>query len=50
MLGGRQREMFAAGANALMTGHYLTTPGFGMEDDLAMLASLGLEPGARAAA
>ncbi|MDR2801252.1 MAG: biotin synthase BioB [Desulfovibrio sp.] len=50
VLGGRQREMFAAGANALMTGHYLTTPGFGMEDDLAMLASLGLEPGARAAA
>ena len=48
VLGGRQREMFAAGANALMTGHYLTTPGYSMEDDFAMLASLGLEPGPRA--
>ena len=47
VLGGRQREMFAAGANALMTGNYLTTPGYSMEDDFAMLVSPGLEPTAR---
>ncbi len=35
--------MFAAGANALMTGDYLTTRGRLPEDDLQMLEDLGLE-------
>lgn len=43
VLGERQSEIFAAGANALMTGDYLTTQGQGVEEDLAMIASLGLE-------
>ncbi|MDR2572806.1 MAG: biotin synthase BioB [Desulfovibrio sp.] len=50
VLGERQKDMFGAGANALMTGDYLTTPGYGMKDDLAMLASLGLEPAGCASA
>ncbi|MEG6503282.1 MULTISPECIES: biotin synthase BioB [unclassified Desulfovibrio] len=43
VLGARQKEVFAAGANALMTGDYLTTQGRGLADDLAMIDSLGLE-------
>lgn len=43
VLGKRQSEIFAAGANALMTGDYLTTHGQGVEEDLAMLAAQGLE-------
>ncbi len=43
VLGARQKEIFAAGANALMTGDYLTTQGRGLADDLAMIDSLGLE-------
>ena len=39
ILGARQGEMFAAGANALMTGDYLTTRGSALEADLAMLAA-----------
>lgn len=35
--------MFAAGANALMTGDYLTTKGRLPDDDRRMLADLGLE-------
>lgn len=42
-LGERQREIFAAGANALMTGDYLTTQGMATDRDAAMLAALGLE-------
>ncbi len=38
----RQHEMFAAGANAFMTGNYLTIAGAGIEGDLRMLDSLGL--------
>ncbi len=48
--GGRQPTLrsltplvFAAGANALMTGDYLTTKGRLPEDDRRMLADLGLE-------
>ena len=48
--GGRQPTLrsltplvFAAGANALMTGDYLTTKGRLPEDDRQMLADLGLE-------
>jgi biotin synthase len=44
VLGKRQREIFAAGANALMTGDYLTTPGYSLKEDISMLADLGLEP------
>ncbi|MDR1778077.1 MAG: biotin synthase BioB [Desulfovibrio sp.] len=44
VLGKRQREMFSAGANALMTGDYLTTSGYGIQNDLALLDELGLEP------
>lgn len=39
----RQRDMFAAGANAFMTGNYLTVAGAAVEQDLAMLRDLGLE-------
>ena len=35
--------MFAAGANALMTGDYLTTKGRLPDEDRRMLADLGLE-------
>jgi biotin synthase len=42
-LGARQEELFAAGANALMTGDYLTTTGSGILEDLDMIARLGLE-------
>ena len=40
----RQYDIFAAGANALMTGNYLTIPGAGVRQDLAALRRLGLEP------
>ena len=43
VLGKRQEELFAAGANALMTGDYLTTAGSGILEDLDMIARLGLE-------
>jgi biotin synthase len=43
VLGSRQEELFAAGANALMTGDYLTTAGQGIVEDLDMIARLGLE-------
>lgn len=46
----RQREMFRAGASALMTGDYLTTSGIGLASDLALLESLGLRPIAESAA
>lgn len=39
----RQYDMFAAGANAFMTGNYLTIPGAGIETDLDHLHRLGLE-------
>ena len=39
----RQYDMFAAGANAFMTGNYLTIAGAGVETDLAKLRELGLE-------
>jgi biotin synthase len=42
-LGARQEEIFAAGANALMTGDYLTTAGSGIQEDMDMIARLGLE-------
>ena len=42
-LGPRQHEIFAAGANALMTGDYLTTHGLGTDQDLSMIAAQGLE-------
>lgn len=43
VLGGRQADIFAAGANALMTGDYLTTRGGGLEDDIRMIQAQGLE-------
>lgn len=43
VLGERQSQIFAAGANALMTGNYLTTKGAAHEHDTAMIAALGLE-------
>lgn len=39
----RQYDMFAAGANAFMTGNYLTIAGAGIETDLAHIRALGLE-------
>lgn len=38
----REDEIFSAGANALMTGNYLTTTGQGIEHDIEMLSRLGL--------
>lgn len=49
--GGRQTNLrdlqpliFAAGANGMMIGNYLTTPGRAPEDDLQMIRDLGLRP------
>lgn len=42
-LGARQAEIFRAGANALMTGDYLTTCGNGAAQDLRMIADAGFE-------
>ena len=43
VLKARQYEMFAAGANAFMTGNYLTIAGAGIQTDLVKLKELGLE-------
>lgn len=42
-LGDRQADIFRAGANALMTGDYLTTHGCAVEQDCALIAAAGLE-------
>ncbi len=42
VLGDRQADLFAAGANGLMTGNYLTVAGSQYEADLEMIRSLGL--------
>lgn len=44
VLGDRQADLFAAGANGLMTGNYLTVAGSQYEADLAMIQALGLQP------
>lgn len=43
VLGTRQADIFRAGANALMTGDYLTTCGNGATQDLRMIADAGFE-------
>ena len=43
MFGERQNEIFAAGANSIVIGNYLTTAGREMNKDLEMLRSLGLD-------
>lgn len=43
VLGERQQDMFAAGANAVMTGNYLTTAGKSLEADVRMISAAGLE-------
>lgn len=42
ILGERQGEIFAAGADAMMTGNYLTTSGITPDTDRAMIRKLGL--------
>ena len=42
MFGERQHEIFAAGANSIVVGNYLTTEGRDRNADLEMLRSLGL--------
>ena len=42
VLHSRQHELFAAGANGLMTGNYLTVKGSQYETDRAMIEELGL--------
>jgi len=42
MFGERQHEIFAAGANSIVIGNYLTTQGRDRNADLAMLRGLGL--------
>ncbi len=49
VLGARQGEIFAAGANALMTGDYLTTRGESLHNDLALIFAHGMEPDTDAA-
>jgi biotin synthase len=39
-----QSWMFYAGANAILSGNYLTTTGRAVKDDVQMLRDLGLEP------
>ena len=41
-LGDRQGDLFRAGADALMTGNYLTTSGMGWSDDRELLARSGM--------
>lgn len=43
VLGDMQSLIFSAGANALMTGNYLTTEGHGAEDDCSMIEAQRLE-------
>ncbi|VGO16806.1 Biotin synthase [Pontiella desulfatans] len=43
ILAHRQADIFAAGANGLMTGNYLTVAGSQYESDLQLIQSLGLE-------
>lgn len=43
-LGEHQDKIFAAGANGLLIGNYLTTGGRSVADDLAMIEAAGLEP------
>ncbi len=43
VLGDRQTDLFAAGANGLMTGNYLTVAGSQYESDLDMIHRQGLE-------
>ena len=43
MFGARQSEIFAAGANSIVIGNYLTTAGREMHKDLEMLQSLNLD-------
>jgi len=43
VLGDRQADLFAAGANGMMTGNYLTVAGSQYKTDLAMIQHLGLE-------
>ena len=43
MFGTRQSEIFAAGANSIVIGNYLTTAGREMHKDLEMLQSLNLD-------
>ena len=44
-LGDFQSWIFAAGANGLMVGNYLTTRGRNMKADMAMIRELGLDDG-----
>lgn len=41
-LGNRQSELFDAGADALMTGDYLTTTGYSIQSDREMIRNAGL--------
>ncbi len=43
-LGGLMNLIYAAGANGVMIGDYLTTPGADAEADLATIKELGLDP------
>ena len=43
ILGDRQADLFAAGANGLMTGNYLTVAGSQYAADLSMISQLGLQ-------
>ena len=38
-----QPMLFLAGANGMMVGNYLTTPGRTKQDDLELVADLGLD-------
>ncbi len=40
--GRRQSDLFRAGTDAIMTGHYLTTDGISVENDLVLIADNGM--------
>ena len=42
-LGQLQTMLFSAGASGMMVGDFLTTPNRGVDDDLKLIADLGLE-------
>ena len=44
LFGGREKEMFEAGANSIVIGNYLTVSGSAPESDLSLLERLAYSP------
>lgn len=45
LMADKGRDCFTAGANAVISGDMLTTAGYSIETDMALIADLGYEPG-----